>query len=39
MGAGSEYGKSKRNGEAALDGHRRAAKGEEKNDMQGVGDS
>jgi len=34
MGARGEYGKSKRNGEAALEGNKRAAKGEEKNDME-----
>jgi hypothetical protein len=34
MGARVDYGKSKRNGEAGLEGKRRAAKGEEKNDME-----
>ena len=39
MGAGRECGKSKSNGEAALEGNRWAAKGEEKNNIHGVSDS
>jgi len=34
MGARGEYGKSKRNGGALLEGDGRAAKGEEENDMK-----
>ena len=38
MRAGREYGKRKRIGEAVLEGNRRAAKGEVKNDKEGVRD-
>jgi hypothetical protein len=34
MGARGEYGKSKRNGGAVLEGNGRAAKGEEENDTE-----
>jgi len=34
MGARGEYGKSKRNGGAVLEGNRRAAKAEEENDTK-----
>jgi hypothetical protein len=34
MGARGKYGESKRNGEAVLEGNRRAAKRAEKNDME-----